>query len=138
MGAALYSYYTTGELKSEGSSITEGIGQGRITKNIEGAAVDRAYRIGDAEALEILFDLLQHEGLCLGGSSGINVAGAIHMARDMGPGHTIVTVLCDYGTRYLSKLYNPAFLREKNLPVPSWMEDKGAGVPEVFIDPPSA
>jgi cysteine synthase A len=134
MGAALYSYYSSGELKSEGSSITEGIGQGRITRNLEGAAVDRAYRIGDAEAVATVFDLLQHEGLCLGGSSGINVAGAIAMARDMGPGHTIVTILCDSGTRYLSKLFNPAFLREKNLPVPAWLEDKGAGVPEVFVE----
>jgi cysteine synthase A len=138
MGAALYSYYTTGELKAEGSSITEGIGQGRITRNIEGAVVDRAYQIGDAEAVAIVFDLLQHEGLCLGASSGINVAGAIALARDMGPGHTIVTVLCDYGTRYLSKLFNPAFLREKNLPVPAWLDGKGAGVPQVFVDPDTA
>jgi cysteine synthase A len=135
MGAALYSFYTTGVLKAEGSSITEGIGQGRITANIAGAAVDHAYQIGDAEAVEIVFDLLEHEGLCLGGSSGINVAGAIRLAREMGPGHTIVTVLCDYGTRYQSKLFNPAFLREKNLPVPRWLEGGRPAVPEVFVDP---
>jgi cysteine synthase A len=122
MGAALYSYYTTGELKSEGSSITEGIGQGRITKNLEGAPIDAAYQIPDEEAVPIIFDLLEHEGLCLGGSSGINIAGAIRLAKELGPGHTIVTVLCDYGTRYQSKLFNPDFLREKNLPVPDWLE----------------
>jgi cysteine synthase len=121
-GAALYSYYTTGQLKSEGSSITEGIGQGRITHNIEGAPIDVAYQIPDAEALPIVFDLLKHEGLCLGASSGINVAGAIRLARDLGPGHTIVTILCDSGTRYTSKLFNPAFLRSKNLPVPDWLD----------------
>jgi cysteine synthase A len=120
-GAALYSYYTTGELKSEGSSITEGIGQGRITANLVDAPVDRAYRIPDAEALPIVFDLVKHEGLCLGGSSGINVAGAIRLAKELGPGHTIVTVLCDYGSRYQSKLFNPAFLRDKNLPAPDWL-----------------
>lgn len=125
MGAALYSYYTTGELKSEGSSITEGIGQGRITANLEGAPVDRAYQITDEEAVRVVFDLLEHEGLCLGGSSGVNVAGAIRMARELGPGHTIVTVLCDYGTRYQSKLFNPAFLRERGLPVPGWLEKTG-------------
>ncbi|PVE25091.1 cysteine synthase A [Microvirga sp. KLBC 81] len=122
MGAALYSYYTTGELKATGSSITEGIGQGRITKNLEDAPIDVAFQVPDEEALPIIFDLLEHEGLCLGGSSGINVAGAIRLARHLGPGHTIVTVLCDYGTRYQSKLFNPAFLREKNLPVPEWLE----------------
>ena len=122
MGAALYHYYTHGELKSEGSSITEGIGQGRITKNLEGAVVDKAYQIPDEEAVPIVFDLLEHEGLCLGGSSGINVAGAIRLARDMGPGHTIVTILADFGSRYQSKLFNPAFLRSKNLPVPGWLE----------------
>lgn len=122
MGAALYSYYTTGELKSEGSSITEGIGQGRITKNLEGAVVDKAYLIPDAEAVTVIFDLLQHEGFCFGGSSGINVAGAIRLAKEMGPGHTIVTVLCDAGSRYQSKLFNPAFLRENDLPVPSWLD----------------
>ena len=121
-GASLYSWYTDGVLKAEGSSITEGIGQGRITANLEGAPVDRAYRIDDAEALEIVFDLAEHEGLILGGSSGINIAGAIRLARDLGPGHTIVTILCDYGTRYQSKLFNPAFLREKGLPVPAWLE----------------
>lgn len=124
MGAALYSYYTSGELKSEGSSITEGIGQGRITRNLEGFAPDVAFRIPDEEALPIIFDLLENEGLCLGGSSGINVAGAIRLAQHLGPGHTIVTVLCDYGTRYQSKLFNPAFLRSKNLPVPTWLERK--------------
>ncbi len=122
MGAALYSYYTTGTLKSEGSSITEGIGQGRITKNLEGAPIDTAYQIPDQEAVPIIFDLLEHEGLCLGGSSGINVAGAVRLAKELGPGHTIVTILCDYGTRYQSKLFNPEFLREKKLPVPAWLE----------------
>jgi cysteine synthase len=122
MGAALYSYYTTGTLKSEGSSITEGIGQGRITKNLEGAPIDTAYQIPDDEAVPIIFDLLEHEGLCLGGSSGINVAGAVRLAKELGPGHTIVTILCDYGTRYQSKLFNPQFLREKKLPVPAWLE----------------
>ena len=121
MGAALYGYYKHGELKSEGSSITEGIGQGRITANLEGAPIDDAFRIPDDEALPIIFDLLKHEGLCLGGSSGINVAGAIRLARQLGPGHTIVTILCDYGTRYQSKLFNPDFLREKGLPVPDWL-----------------
>ena len=121
MGAALYNYYKHGELKSEGSSITEGIGQGRITANLEGAVIDEAYQIPDAEALPIVFNLLSEEGLCLGGSSGINVAGAVRLARDLGPGHTIVTVLCDYGTRYQSKLFNPAFLREHGLPVPDWL-----------------
>ena len=122
MGAALYSYYTTGVLKSEGSSITEGIGQGRITKNLEDAPIDVAYQIPDEEALPIIFDLLEHEGLCLGGSSGINVAGAVRLAKELGPGHTIVTILADYGTRYQSKLFNPHFLREKKLPVPDWLE----------------
>jgi cysteine synthase len=122
MGAALYSYYTTGQLKSEGSSITEGIGQGRITKNLENAPIDVAYRIPDEEAVPFIFDLLEHEGLCLGGSSGINVAGAVRLAKEFGPGHVIVTVLADYGTRYQSKLFNPEFLREKKLPVPPWLE----------------
>lgn len=121
LGAALYAYYTTGELKSEGSSITEGIGQGRITANLADAPVDIAYQITDDEALPVLFDLAEHEGLLLGGSSGINVAGALRLARDLGPGHTIVTILADSGSRYASKLYNPAFLREKNLPVPCWL-----------------
>lgn len=120
-GAALYSYYTTGELKAEGSSITEGIGQGRITKNLENAPVDVAYRIPDSEAVPIIFDLLKREGLCLGGSSGINVAGAIRLAKELGPGHTIVTILADFGTRYQSKLFNPEFLRTKNLPAPDWL-----------------
>jgi cysteine synthase A len=120
-GASLFSYYTEGELKAEGSSITEGIGQGRITANLEGFTPDFAYRIPDAEALPIVFDLIGEEGLCLGGSSGINIAGAIRMAREMGPGHTIVTILCDYGNRYQSKLFNPDFLRSKNLPVPGWI-----------------
>jgi len=124
MGAALYSYYTTGILKSEGSSITEGIGQGRITKNLEDAPIDIAYQIPDAEAVPYIFDLLEYEGLCLGGSSGINVAGAVRLARELGPGHTIVTILADYGTRYQSKLFNPQFLREKKLPVPAWLERK--------------
>ena len=122
MGAALYNFYKHGELKAEGESISEGIGQGRITANLEGAPVDAAYQIRDEEALPIAFDLLKHEGLCVGSSSGINVAGAIRLAKDMGPGHTIVTILCDYGTRYQSKLFNPAFLREKGLPVPDWLE----------------
>jgi cysteine synthase len=122
MGAALYSYYTTGELESQGSSITEGIGQGRITKNLEGAPIDLAYQIPDEEAVTIIFDLLEHEGLCLGGSSGINVAGAVRLAKELGPGRTIVTILADYGSRYQSKLFNPQFLREKNLPVPAWLE----------------
>jgi cysteine synthase len=122
MGAALYSFYTRGVLKSEGSSITEGIGQVRITENLEGAPIDVAYQISDEEAVAIIFDLLEHEGLCLGGSSGINVAGAIRLAREMGPGHVIVTVLADYGTRYQSKLFNPEFLRSKRLPVPAWLE----------------
>jgi cysteine synthase A len=122
MGAALYSYYTRGELKAEGSSITEGIGQGRITKNLEGFEPNVAFQIPDEEAVPIVFDLLEEEGLCLGGSSGINVAGAIRLAQHLGPGHTIVTVLCDYGTRYQSKLFNPDFLHSKNLPVPAWLE----------------
>jgi len=122
LGAALYEYYTHGTLKAEGSSITEGIGQGRITANLENAPIDIAYQIPDQEALPILFDLAEHEGLLLGGSSAINVAGAIRLAKELGPGHTIVTVLCDSGARYQSKLYNPAFLREKNLPVPGWLE----------------
>ena len=122
LGAAIYSWVKKGELKSEGSSITEGIGQGRVTANLEGAPIDDAYQIPDEEALPVIFDLLEHEGLCMGGSTGINVAGAIRLARDLGPGHTIVTILADYGTRYQSKLFNPAFLREKNLPTPGWLE----------------
>jgi cysteine synthase len=131
MGAALYSYYKTGELKSEGSSITEGIGQGRITKNLEGIVVDDAFQIADSEAIPIAFDLLEHEGLCMGGSTGVNVAGAIRLAKQMGPGHTIVTILCDFGTRYASKLFNPEFLRSKNLPVPAWLTDTSS-LPTVF------
>ena len=124
LGAAIFSWIKTGELKSHGNSITEGIGQSRVTANLEGAPIDDAYEIPDEEALPIVFDLLEHEGLCMGGSTGINVAGAIRMARDMGPGHTIVTVLCDYGNRYQSKLFNPAFMRSKNLPVPEWLEKR--------------
>ena len=121
LGASLYNYYAHGELKSEGTSITEGIGQGRITANLEGLSVDHAYQIPDAEALKQVFDLTQHEGLCLGGSSGINVAGAIRLARDLGPGKTIVTILCDHGSRYQSKVFNPAFLAERGLPTPPWL-----------------
>ena len=121
LGAAIYSWIKTGELKMQGSSITEGIGQSRVTGNLEGAPIDDAYEIPDEEALPIIFDLLEHEGLCMGGSTGINVAGAIRMARDLGPGHTIVTVLADYGNRYQSKLFNPDFLREKGLPCPPWL-----------------
>jgi cysteine synthase A len=135
MGAALYSYYKTGELKSEGSSITEGIGQGRITRNLEGIVVDDAFQIPDSEGIPIAFDLLEHEGLCMGGSTGINVAGAIRLAKQMGPGHTIVTVLCDFGTRYASKMFNPEFLRSKNLPVPHWLTDK-LDLPKVFEEVP--
>ncbi|VAW20958.1 Cystathionine beta-synthase [hydrothermal vent metagenome] len=121
-GAALYSYFSKGELASSGSSITEGIGQGRITKNLEGLSVDMAFEIADKDALPYLFDLAQNEGLCLGGSSAINIAGAVAMAKEMGPGKTIVTILADYGNRYQSKLYNPEFLRSKSLPVPAWLE----------------
>ena len=120
-GAALYSYYTTGVLKSEGSSITEGIGQGRITANLDGLVVDHPFRISDEDMLKVVFDLVEHEGLCLGGSAGINVAGAVELARVMGPGHTIVTILCDHGSRYQSKLFNPVFLAEKGLPTPDWI-----------------
>lgn len=121
-GAALFSYYTSGELRSEGTSITEGIGQGRITANLEGLVPDFSFRIPDEEAIRIVFELLEHEGLCLGPSSGVNVAGAIRLAEQLGPGHTIVTVLCDYGTRYQSRLFNPEFLRSKGLPVPRWIK----------------
>ncbi|MEE3072330.1 MAG: cysteine synthase A [Pseudomonadota bacterium] len=134
MGAALYSFYTSGELKAEGGSITEGIGQGRITANLEGFTPDFAYQIPDEEALPIVFDTLAEEGLCLGGSSGVNVAGAIRMAKEMGPGHTIVTILCDYGTRYQSKLFNPEFLQEKGLPVPGWLSTGPKSIPGVFVD----
>jgi cysteine synthase A len=122
MGAAMYHYYKHGELKAEGTSITEGIGQGRVTANLEGAPIDDAFQIPDAEALPIVFDLLLEEGLCLGGSSGINVGGAIRLAQQMGPGHTIVTVLADFGSRYQSKLFNPAFLKEQGLPIPQWLD----------------
>ncbi|SFP55621.1 cysteine synthase A [Tranquillimonas alkanivorans] len=133
-GAALHSYYTTGEFASPGSSITEGIGQGRITRNLEGFTPDHSWRIPDSEALPVVFDLLENEGLCLGGSSGINVAGAMRLARELGPGHTIATVLCDYGTRYQSKLFNPAFLKEKGLPVPEWLDGESRILPTVFED----
>jgi cysteine synthase A len=123
-GAALFSYYSSGELKAEGNSITEGIGQGRITANLEGFKPDRAFRIPDEESVPACFDLLEHEGLCMGPSSGVNVAGAIRLARELGPGKTIVTILADYGTRYQSKLFNPEFLRSKGLPVPSWLARK--------------
>lgn len=125
-GAALFEYYKNGELKSAGSSITEGIGQGRITANLEGFTPDFAYQIPDSEALDIVFDIVENEGICLGGSSGINIAGAMRLAKDLGPGHTIVTILCDYGNRYQSKLYNPDFLRSKGLPVPAWLEKRPA------------
>jgi len=133
-GAALYSYYTTGVLKAEGTSITEGIGQGRVTKNFEGAVVDRAYFIPDKESVAICFQLLVEEGLCVGGSTGVNVAGAIRLAKEMGPGHTIVTLLCDYGTRYQSKLFNPAFLESKNLPLPEWLVADHPQLPKMFVD----
>ena len=129
LGAALYSFYTEGVLKAEGSSITEGIGQGRITANLDGFSPDFSWQVPDEEALPIVFDLVQEEGMCLGGSTGINIAGAIRLARELGPGHTIVTILADYGTRYQSKLFNPQFLREKDLPVPGWME----GEPDISV-----
>jgi cysteine synthase A len=129
LGSALYDFYKRGELHSEGTSITEGIGQGRVTDNLVGAPVDLAFQVSDEEALPIIFDLAEHEGILLGGSSGINIAGAIRLARELGPGHTIVTILCDGGARYQSKLFNPAFLKEKNLPIPGWL-----GHP-VTIDP---
>ena len=131
-GAALHAFYTTGTFDSPGSSITEGIGQGRITANLEGLKPDYSYRIPDSEALPIVFDLLAEEGLCLGGSSGVNIAGAIRMAHDMGPGKVIVTVLCDYGTRYQSKLFNPEFLHSKGLPVPTWLDRVGRSLPTVY------
>jgi cysteine synthase A len=131
-GAAIHSWIKTGELKAEGSSITEGIGQGRVTANLEGARIDESYRISDAEALAIVFRLVTEEGLCLGSSSGVNIAGAIHLARDLGPGKTIVTMLCDHGTRYQSRLFNPEFLRGKGLPVPQWLADPGRELPRPF------
>ena len=134
-GSAIHSFYTTGEFKADGGSITEGIGQGRITANLEGFTPDFSYKILDSEALPIVFDLMAEEGLSLGGSSGINVAGAIRLARELGPGHTIVTILCDYGSRYQSKLYNPEFLRSKDLPVPFWLDAEPRMLPSVFMDP---
>lgn len=124
MGAALYSFYTKGELKSEGSSITEGIGQGRITANLDGFTPDMSYQINDEESIPLVFDLLENEGLCMGGSTGVNIAGAVRLAKEMGPGHTIVTLLCDHGSRYQSKLFNPEFLASKDLPIPSWLTRK--------------
>ena len=132
MGAALYNFYKNGELASEGNSISEGIGQGRITDNLEGFTPDFVCQVTDEEALPIVFDLLEFEGLCMGGSTGINIGGAMQMARHMGPGHTIVTILCDYGSRYQSKLWNPAFLREKGLPVPHWLDGPPREVPTAF------
>ncbi len=131
-GAALHAFYSEGALRSEGSSITEGIGQGRITANLEGFAPDFTCRVTDAEALPIVFDLLAEEGLCMGGSTGVNVAGAIAMARWLGPGHTVATILCDQGSRYASKLWNPDFLRAKDLPVPRWLDGPGREVPSAF------
>ncbi|MHA1524779.1 MAG: cysteine synthase A [Alphaproteobacteria bacterium] len=135
MGGALYEFYTNGTLKASGSSITEGIGQGRITGNLEGVPVDTAFQIPDEEALPYVYDLLQNEGLCLGGTSGVNIAGSVRMARQLGPGKTIVTVLCDYGTRYQAKLFNPSFLREKKLPVPEWLDAPPRLLPDIFVDP---
>lgn len=137
LGSAMYSWAKTGELKAEGSSITEGIGQGRITRNLEGVLIDDAFQIPDAEALDIVFKLVTEEGLCLGGSTGINIAGAIRLARQLGPGHTIVTILCDLGNRYQSKLFNADFLKDKGLPVPDWLSHPGAPLPVVF-EPVSA
>ena len=137
-GAALYSYYATGELKSEGSSISEGIGQGRITANLEDVPVDFPFQIDDAEALDIIYKALEEEGLCLGVSSGVNIAGAKRLAKELGPKSTVVTILCDYGTRYASKIYNAEFLRLKNLPVPGWLEGPDRTVPTVFEEVPDA
>ncbi|SLN17227.1 Cysteine synthase [Roseovarius albus] len=134
MGSGMYTIYLDGKAAAEGSSITEGIGQGRVTANLEGFTPDMLFQIPDDEALPIVYDLLEHEGLCLGGSSGINIAGAMRMAREMGPGHTIVTMLCDYGTRYQSKMFNPDFLREKNLPLPSWISQAPESIPGVFVE----
>ena len=134
MGSGMFTIYRDGAAKAEGGSITEGIGQGRITANLEGFTPDMLYQVPDEEALPVVFDLLSEEGLCLGGSSGVNVAGAMKMAREMGPGHTIVTVLCDYGTRYQSKLFNPDFLKEKGLPTPSWLSQGPSSIPGVFED----
>ena len=132
MGSALYSYYKIGKLASEGGSISEGIGQGRITENLKGFKPDYSYQISDQEALPLVFDLLQDEGLCLGGSSAINIAGAIRMAKDLGPGHVIVTILCDFGTRYQSKLFNAEFLKSKNLPLPAWLNGSDRVLHQVF------
>ena len=134
-GSALYAYYTQGALKAEGSSITEGIGQGRITANLEGAPIDTAYQIPDEESVRIVFDLVAEEGLCVGASSGVNVAGAIRLAKELGPGHTVVTILCDYGTRYQSRLFNPGFLQSKSLPVPPWLAKSPRLLLTVFADP---
>lgn len=134
LGSGVFGLLNPDAEKLEGNSITEGIGQGRITANLEGFAPDMSFQISDTEALPIVFDLLQEEGLCLGGSSGINIGGAIHMARALGPGHTVVTILCDYGTRYQSKLFNVDFLRAKDLPVPSWLDGAGRSLPTVFED----
>jgi cysteine synthase A len=134
-GSALYAYYTQGALEAEGSSITEGIGQGRITANLEGAPIDTAYQIPDEESVRIVFDLVAEEGLCVGASSGVNVAGAIRLAKELGPGHTVVTILCDYGTRYQSRLFNPGFLQLKSLPVPPWLAKSPRLLPTVFADP---
>ena len=132
-GAALYNFYTKDELTmTDGGSINEGIGQVRITRNLENLKPDYSYNIHDSEALPVVFDILKHEGLCLGGSSGVNVAGAMRLAKEIGPGHTIVTILCDFGTRYQSKLYNPAFLREKGLPIPDWLDEKATSFPDVY------
>ena len=132
-GSGLYSYFTTGEFKAEGTSVTEGIGQSRITKNLEGAAIDMAYRIPDEETLRIVFGLTAEEGLCCGASTGVNVAGAMRLARELGPGHTVVTILCDSGTRYQSRLFNPAFLAGKSLPVPGWLSRPAPPLPSVFL-----
>jgi cysteine synthase A len=134
-GSALYAYYTQGVLKAEGSSITEGIGQGRITANLEGAPIDTAYAIPDEETVRIVFDLVAEEGICVGASSGVNIAGAIRLAKELGPGHTVVTILCDYGTRYQSRLFNPAFLQSRSLPSPPWLTQKSRALPTVFADP---
>ncbi|MEO1116122.1 MAG: pyridoxal-phosphate dependent enzyme, partial [Pseudomonadota bacterium] len=133
-GSALFGYYADGALKAEGTSISEGIGQGRITANLADLRTDFAYRITDDEALPLIYDLLAEEGLCMGGSTAINMAGAVRMATDLGPGKTIVTILCDYGTRYQSKVYNPGFLREKGLPVPAWLDRMPRPMPNVFED----
>ncbi len=131
-GSAIYSHFKYGELKSEGDSITEGIGQGRVTENLKDIEVDHAFQISDREALEVVFQLTKEEGLCLGGSSGINIAGAMALAKELGPGHTIVTILCDYGTRYASKIFNPDFLTKKNLPIPPWLSEQSVSLPDVF------